>query len=203
MGINYWLKEYWMNKQVRNVLLIGVLILLLTACGQVEATPAPADAPEPTAIENPTSVENISTAVAADGSDPGQFSKYIGLNHPPLPEHLTLVFAMLIEDVDGYALTLFIDGANKMLWLDKRTHYDTDGNAYWEVKDVLDLSNLEAGFTLIPDGCSLNGVRDSEIIVASKDGTTRLAWRADTTLNKFEVIPIQGIECLSDKATDI
>lgn len=192
-----------MNKQMSSVLLIGVLILLLTGCGQFETTPAPADEPAPTAMADPTSVENIPTAVAANGSGPGQFSKYIGLNHPPLPEPLTLVFAMLIQDVDGYALTLFIDGTNKMLWLDKLTHYDADGNAYWQVKDVLDLSHVEAGLTLIPDGCYLIGVPDSEIIVVSKDGTIRLAWRANTTSNRFEVIPIHGIECLSDKAADL
>jgi hypothetical protein len=58
---------------------------------------------------------------------------------------------------------------------------------------------LEAGLTLIPDACYLNGTPDSEILVAGRNGVIILAWRANTTLDKFEVIPTDGIECHSDK----
>jgi hypothetical protein len=98
-------------------------------------------------------------------------------------------------------LFLLAEGENKMLWLSELTHQDSNGNAYWEVKDVLDLSDVEAGLTLIPDGCLLNGVPDSEILVAAKNGVGVWAWRANTTLNVFEAIPTSGIECHSDKGT--
>jgi hypothetical protein len=62
---------------------------------------------------------------------------------------------------------------------------------------------MEAGLVLLPDGCFLNGTLDSEILVAGQDGTVRLAWRANTTLDRFEVIPTKGIECHSDKAMDL
>ncbi len=87
-----------------------------------------------------------------------------------------------------------------MLWLSELTHHDSSGNAYWEVKDILDLSDQESGLALIPDGCLLNGEADSEILTIGRDGVILLAWRADTTLDVFEVMPPDGIESHSDKA---
>ncbi len=68
---------------------------------------------------------------------------------------------------------------------------------------MLELSNLEAGLILIPDGCSLNGAPDSEIIVAGKNGTIQFAWRANTTSDRFEVIPSDGIQSETDKSIDL
>jgi hypothetical protein len=96
-----------------------------------------------------------------------------------------------------------MEGADQMLWLGEITHYDSDGAAYWEVKDVLGLSDLEAGLVLIPDGCFLNGAPDNEIVTVGKDGTILLAWRANTALDMFEVIPTNGIECRSDKGWNL
>ena len=193
------------NQPIRNLLLAGTLLLLLTACGPLEAGSesivTPASNPEPLVV--PNVVENNPTAAPVASPDPERFSAYIGIIHPPLPESLTLVFGMLIQDFEDHSLTFVSDGADKMLWLSKLDHYDPDGSAYWEVKDILDLSNMEAGLVLLPDGCLLNGALDSEILVAGKDGTVRLAWRANTTLDRFEVISTEGIECQSDKAMDL
>ena len=186
-----------MNKQMKNVLWVGIIILLFSACGQLETTPAPADMPEP--IVTPSPVENIPTAVLANGSDPEKFSKYIGLSYPPLPAGLSEGFSMIIQDSDDYGLWLVSDEDGRMLWLSKLTHHDSSGTAYWEVKDILELSNLESGVILIPDGCLLNGEVDNEIVVVGKNEKLLLAWRANTTLNVFEVIPSNGIECHSDK----
>lgn len=186
---------------MNRVLWVGVMLLLVTACGQAGIT----SAPELT-MQTPTSLPEpgvIPTENLANGSVPERFNKYIGSTHPPYPEGLSDDFAMLIQDAEDHALTLVSDNPNKMLWLSKLTHYDSNGTAYWEVKDVLDLSNAEAGLILVPDGCSLNGRPDSEIIVTSKDGTIQMAWRANTTLDRFEVIPSTGIECRSDKAMNI
>jgi hypothetical protein len=186
-----------MHKQMKNVLWIGIMILLFTACGQLETPPAPVDLPEPQVT--PAPVEIIPTAAPASGSDPVKFSKYIGLSYPPLPADLTEGFSMMIQDSDDHGLWLVSDDEGRMLWLGKLTHHDPDGNAYWVVVDILDLSNVESGVVLIPDGCRLNGEVDNEIIVAAKNEQSLLAWRANTDLNVFEVIPTQGIECHSDK----
>ncbi len=186
-----------MNKQMKNAL-AGILILLLAACGRFET--APVDVPEFTVTVNPT---DVATAVPTKGLAPGKVSQYIGLNFPPLPDGLSENFAMMIQDSDDHSLSLVLDGENKMLWLSKMTHRDSSGNAYWEVKDILELSNLEAGLFLLPDGCFLNGKIDNEIFAAGKDGKTLLAWRANTTLDRFEVLPANGIECHSDKAVSL
>ena len=187
-----------MNKQMKAVLLVGILSLLLAACGQFETAPAPVEAPEFTVTENPT---DVPTAVSAKGLAPERLSQYIGLAYPPLPEGLSEGFSMIIQDSDDYGLSLLSDGENRMLWLSKLTHHDSSGIAYWEVMDILDLSNVEAGVVLIPDGCLLNGAPDNEIFVAGNNGTIRWAWRANTTVDVFEIIPTTGIECHSDKGT--
>jgi len=202
-----------MNKQLKKLMFVVVIVLLLAACGPFETTPAPVDVPKLHVTETPTGVpepfviveptEYIPTTVPSDGLAPENFSQYIGLRYPPSPAGLSLGFSMIIENSDVYSLSLVIDGANKMLWLSKITQYDTNGNPHWEVKDVLGLSNVEAGLTLIPDGCLLNGVRDSEIFAAGRNGVIVLAWRANTSLDRFEVIPTNGIECHSDKGVGL
>ena len=184
-----------MHKQMKNALFVGILILLLSACGPFEPASAPVDAPVSSVAVNPTP---IAVVVATEESAPDKFSKYIGLNLPPIPAGLTEGFSMMIQGTEDHGLWLVMDGTDEMLWLSEITHYDSDGAAYWEVRDVLDLSDLEAGLVLIPDGCFLNGVPDNEIIIAGKDETVLLAWRANTALDIFEVIPTNGIECRSD-----
>ena len=184
-----------MHKQLKNLMFVMITVLLLSACGPFEPASAPAEAPEVIV----TVIENVPTTVVANESDPEKFTKYIGLNYPPVPSSLTERFSMLMEGSEDHGLWLVMDGVDEMLWLSKITHYDADGAAYWQVKDVLDLSDLEAGLVLIPDGCLLNGAPDNEIIIVGKDETVLLAWRANTALDMFEVVPTNGIECRSDK----
>ena len=187
-----------MNKHMKNILLAGIMLLLFSACGTLEPASTPTEVPEliATVTESPT---NIPTEVSTEEAAPENFSNYIGLNYPPFPANLAMDFSMLIQDANDYSLSLVLDGANKMLWLSKMSHTDSNGNAYWEVKDVLGLSNLETSLILSPDGCFLDGQPDHEILAAGKNGIILFAWRANTTLNLFEVIPTNGIECHSDK----
>ena len=189
-----------MYKQLKNLKFVTITVLLLAACGQFEPTTAPVEAPEVIVTDT---VNAPTKVVTTEGSDPEKFTQYIGLNYPPVPAELTERFSMLMEGSEDHGLWMVLDGADQMLWLSKLTHYDADGAAYWQVKDVLDLSNVEAGLTLVPDGCSLNGVPDNEILAASKNGIIQLTWRANTTLDRFESIPTNGIECRSDKGVSI
>jgi hypothetical protein len=143
------------------------------------------------------------TAGSAQGLAPEKYSQYVGMNYPPLPDGLSEELGMLIQNANDHSLSLISDGQNKMLWFSRLTHYDTDGHAFWEVMDILDLSGVEEGMSLIPDGCSLNGVPDNEILVIGKDEKIAQAWRVNTTLNVFEVIPVSGIECHSDKSMSL
>jgi hypothetical protein len=176
-----------MHKQMKNILWVGIMILLVSACGPLQTTPAAVDTAEP--LVTPISAESMPTTAMANGSDAGKFSNYIGLSYPPLPADLTEGFSMMIQDSDDHGLWLVSDDEGRMLWLSKLTHHDLDGNAYWVVMDVLDLSNVESGAVLIPDGCRLNGEADNEIIVAAKDEKSLLTWRANTALNYLKSFP--------------
>lgn len=182
-----------MNKQMKNVLLVGIMILLISACGPLKTA----------STLTPVEIKDSPTAVAATALAPQKFSHYIGFRYPPLPVGLTEGISMLIQDAEDYSLFLLSEGENQMLWLSKMTHRDANGNPYWEVKDVLDLTDFQAGDVLLPDGCSLNGVPDNEILVAGRNGVMISAWRANTKSSVFEVIPINGIECRSDKGTPL
>jgi hypothetical protein len=189
-----------MNMEMKNLVLAMIISLLLAACGGAETASAPevADMEIPTHTSSP--IEDVPTTVPSNGANSEQFGRYIGLKYPPTPAGFTEVFSMLIQDKVDYSLMMVVEGGNKMLWLSKFTHYDTDGNAYWEVKDVLGLSNLGAGLTLLPDGCLLNGTPDHEIITVVGNGMIVLAWRVNTALDRFETMATNGIQCNSDKA---
>ncbi|NJC94968.1 MAG: hypothetical protein C3F07_12385 [Anaerolineales bacterium] len=192
-----------MNRKMKDLILVLMIALLLAACGGTETPSAPVVAvtEEPTSVPEP--VEDTPAPLPTDVPDSEQFSQYIGLTYSSLPEGLALVFSMLIQNKEGYGLTMVQEGGNKMLWLGRITGYDAGGSPLWEVKDVLGLSDLETGLTLIPDGCFLNGVPDSGIIVAARNGVIRFAWRIDTVLDKFETMPANGVTCNSDKAVSL
>lgn len=186
-----------MKTKLKHGMLVVLTVFLLAACGSFGTTPEPESV-----IENPTSSpEPILTVEPTETSDAMTPEQYIGLQYPPSPAGLSQDFSMLIQDADSFSLSLVNNGVSKMLWLSKITHYDANnGNPYWEVKDVLGLSDLQPGFTLIPDGCRLNDVPDSKIFVIGRNEAIVKAWRADTSLGKFESIAVDGIKCSSDKA---
>ena len=72
------------NRQIRNLLLAGTLLLLLTACEPLEpgsesdliGMATPANNPETTMV--PNVVENHPTAVPAASADPERISGLIG-----------------------------------------------------------------------------------------------------------------------------
>jgi hypothetical protein len=110
---------------------------------------------------------------------------------------------MIVQGSDDNGYSFFSDGGIRMLWLTRLSHYDESGNPTWEVMDILDLSQVEVGAALLPDGCFLNGKPEPEIIVAGRNGVVVIAWRANATLDKFESIPTAGITCDSDKAVTL
>ena len=60
-----------MHKQLKNLILAGILILLLAACGPFEPTSAPVEAPELIV----TVTENAPTVVVANESASVKFNK--------------------------------------------------------------------------------------------------------------------------------
>ena len=184
-----------MDKQLKSPMLIGMIVLLLSACGPVGTAPTLEPVVSQIPVESP--------AVSVVGLAPEKYSKYVGIEYPPRPSGLSEELGMLIQGSEDYGLSLVSDGENKMLWLSQLTHHDELGNAYWQVRDILDLSAVEDGANLVPDGCMLNGTPDSEIFAVGKDGKILQAWRANTALNVFQVLASDGIECNSDKAVEL
>lgn len=183
-----------MKRQTRTILFAGILILLVSACAPSATASAPA---EVAVTESPA---DVPSDVPATGLVPEALSQYVGLKYPPIPDGLSENFALLIQGAEDHSLSLITNGQQTMLWLGRMTHRDAGGNAFWEVKDILDLSDVESGLVLLPDGCSLNGAPDGEILAVGKDAVILQTWRANTASDVFEVIPIDGIECQSDKA---
>jgi hypothetical protein len=191
-----------MNKQIKNLTLVMITILMLSACAGFGTVSESTATPEPVIVvtENPTEAPSV---FPTDEVTPERFSQYIGLVYPPLPDGLSPRFSMIIQSSDDNGLSLFIDGGSRMLWLSKLYGYDESGNPTWQVMDILDLSQVEVGAALLPDGCFLNGKPEPEIIVAGRNGVVVIAWRANATLDKFESIPTAGITCDSDKAVTL
>jgi len=192
-----------MKNQLKNILSVVIVAMLFTACAPVKSVTAPVELlPEPVVVvsEYPA---NAPAEVPADEVDSEKFSRFIGLNTPPLPAGLSEGFGLIINDSNDYALSMVLNGESKMLWLEKLTGRDENGAAYWIVVDVLGLPKLDNNAILIPDGCSLNGTPDSEIIVAARNGSILMAWRANTTLDRFEAISTAGIRCDSDKSVSL
>ena len=188
-----------MNKQIKSLILVLITAFLLSACGWLATVPASTDTPEPVIVvtEIPTEAP---TASPTEEVTSGRFDQYIGLVYPPLADDLSPRFSMVVQGSDDNGMSLFMDGGNRMLWLSKLYGYDESGNPTWQVADILDLSNIEAGAALIPDGCSLNGQVDNRIVaVGKRGGAILLAWRINTELDSFEPLAGDGLKCDSDK----
>jgi len=185
-----------MNAQLKIVLLI--MGLLISACGSLGSESTPVVEPEPI-VEVTEDPAVVPTEAVADEPVLPAASHYIGMVYPPFPDGLTKGFSMIIQGSDDNGLSFVSGATGRMLWLEKVSRYDENGSPFWEVTDVLDLSNVENGAALLPDGCFLNGAPDPEIFVIGRNGVIVLAWRANTAVDKFETIPVDGIRCDSDK----
>jgi len=192
-----------MNKLINNLLLVVIVTMLFSACAPMKNVAAPVESlPEYVIVDSDVSAD-VPVATPVEDATSEEFSQFIGSNYPPLPAVLSEGFSMMIQDSSDYGLTMVLKDGGRMLWLIKMIGQDGNGAANWEVVDVLALPKMDAGVLLIPDGCFLNGTPDSEVFVAAKDDMVIMAWRANTALDKFEVISTSDIHCESDKTTSL
>lgn len=135
-------------------------------------------------------------------------SPYLGLRYAGnklLRGHKWIGGALLTNPYSAekqYGVTEVSKGRVKMMWLDRLTHHDADGNAHWEIKDVLFLPPLRRDQLLFYVNCSLANKPDSELVVIADAvvrggyyGRIRHAWRANRLTEKFEQLPVAGIKC--------
>ena len=208
---------------MKNIIFFGVIVLLISSCGQ-SATP-PTNTPEftitvtenathtpaPTIVSTQAQVEITPAVVSPTGLVPEELSKYVGLKYPPLPDELAEGFGSLVWDSD-YSVTIISDNQNTMLWLSQLTHYDKSGKPFREVKDIIKLPKSESNVVFIPNGCLLNEELDNEILAIGKwddevfvsrfipNEKIQAAWRANIAMGIFEVMSLEGIDCHADNA---
>ncbi len=129
---------------------------------------------------------------------------YIGLKYQQVPQGLISLGGWVIGD--AYASTIFgISRIQKttqqMLWLEIITN-DPDGKARYQVLDILDLPQLEAN-NEVTTYCRLKGKIDPEIVTISVHEDTEFltkikqAWRANRKTGKFEILSIEGLDCIN------
>jgi hypothetical protein len=131
-------------------------------------------------------------------------SNYIGLKYQQVPQGLISLGGWVIGD--AYAPTIFgISRIQKtiqqMLWLEIITN-DPDGKARYQVLDVLELPQLETNDE-VTTYCRFKGKIDPEIVAVSihedMEFLTKIkqAWRANRKTGKFEVLSIEGLDCIN------
>lgn len=112
----------------------------------------------------------------------------------------------LLEPLNGveYGVSNVLKDSLNLLWLEKLTHRDAEGKAYWEIRDVLVLPEMSEYEGLLISVCQLNGRTDPEIIaigIFTEDENVvkvRKAWRANRQIEKFEEIVVDSVICVND-----
>ena len=144
--------------------------------------------------------QSSANLAAADGS-------YIGLRHGRnLPAGLKDEGGGLItdpyKDKVQYGISHVVRGRTNMLWFELGTHHDAEGQAFWEVLDVVTLPTLKRGQLVMFTLCQFNHQPDSEIAAVVQplrgrnyETRTIRAWRANRQTRKFKAIPTRGVKC--------
>jgi len=135
---------------------------------------------------------------------------YIGLEYPPLPSSITedrITGMMIWSPISSqdWAIEAVTDENHLMLWLSKTLFHD--GNAHFQVSDIVELSSTARDQDIVVSACTLNDVYDSEIVALVKfdeehppsrylsNDYVVIAWRANLTIGKFQQMATTGIEC--------
>jgi hypothetical protein len=105
---------------------------------------------------------------------------------------------------ENYGVSRFSKGKSFMLWLEKITTRDREGVPSWEVKDVLEFSDLKKNQEFLfsySSGCTLKGKSNLDLValaeVAGKNKTYKIkkAWLANVKKEKFEKIDVKNVKC--------
>lgn len=141
-------------------------------------------------------------------------SEYIGYKYrgilpdETLPNGVkSLGGGLITENEPTYGIGRKSKGDMQMLWLELSTGRDAEGIPSWEVKDVLAFSQFGKNQELLfsyGSTCERNGKGNINLVVLadflpSKTYKVRRAWLANTKTEKFNEIPIKGIQCFYEE----
>lgn len=120
----------------------------------------------------------------------------IGVDHPPLPEGVDEIGGWIIED--PYAVKQVSHYGQELLLLSHLIGRDNQGNAFFEVVNVLPLPSIAETEEIAGGDCFVNGKEEPNFIAIIKleDDQpyltkARKAWRVEG--EKFNEVSVQGL----------
>lgn len=131
-------------------------------------------------------------------------------------EHKGVIFGSKLpngaKDLGGSLLSDEMYGVSRfrmkkqfMLWLERIVERDAAGVPTWQVKDVLTFPPLKKNQEFLlyyGSNCTRGGAETADLIVAAqflpkkKSYKINQAWLANVVTERFEKIPVEGIECV-------
>jgi hypothetical protein len=180
-------------------LLFATMAFSLSMCGQ-DAKPARRG---DTASESGGG-SNVTSGTPAASSIP-RSGKYIGTVHAPLPAGVTLVAGTVIADKFGHPSVFSFSHvrtpSGEMIWLDS-AEARAGGATRQVVLAELPIPPLANDERLFMGSCDVRGRLDGSIVAiivnepkVSRFTKVREAWRADSRVRRFDLVPLEGVSC--------
>jgi hypothetical protein len=180
-------------------LLFAAMAFSLSMCGK-DATPTRRgdSASESSGGSNVTSSTHGASSVPRSG-------KYIGTVHGPLPTGVTLVGGTVIVDKFGHPSVFSFSHvktpSGEMIWLDS-TETGAAGAMRQVVLAELPIPPLANDERLLMGSCDVRGRLDGSVVAiivnephVSRFTKVREAWRADSRVRRFDLVPLEGVSC--------
>lgn len=141
------------------------------------------------------------------GGPPEQpVQSYVGLKIPPMPKgHETeLGYLLGPEDQGKYSVEVVNYGPDRIVWMGRLLYHDENGRAHWEIIAALPPRPLPAGYHFSRGNCLNHGNPQPKIVAILKMEDKKVltqirqAWKADPQKERFEPLPLEGIQCINE-----
>jgi hypothetical protein len=181
-------------------LLLATVAVSLSMCGQdARAGRGGSErASDSSTVSGVTQRTNGSTPIARSG-------KYVGVVHDVMPAGVTLVGGSVIADRFGrpsvFSFAHVRTPTDEMVWLDSAE--TRGGNARRQVVLAeLEIPPLANDERLFMGSCDIRGALDGSLVAiavnephAARFTKIRQAWRADSRVRRFSLVPLDGVSC--------
>lgn len=177
-------------------LLLATMALSLSMCGR--------DA-QPERMKSDSSGGPSVTSSTPRGAPVPRSGKYIGTVHGALPTGVTLVGGSVIADRFGHPSVFSFSHVNTpdgdMIWLDS-VEANGGADARQVVLAELTIPPLANDERLFMASCDVRGALNGSIVAiavnepnVSRFTKVRQAWRADSRVRRFDLVPLDGVTC--------
>jgi len=180
-------------------LLFAAMAFSLSMCGQ-DAKPARRG----DSTSDSVGGSNVTSSTRDASSIPGS-GKYVVTVHGPLPTGVTLVGGSVIADKFGHPSVFSFSHvrtpSGEMIWLDS-VETRAGGSTRQVVLAELPIPPLANDERLFMGSCDVRGRLDGSIVAiivnepnVSRFTKVREAWRADSRVRRFDLVPLEGVSC--------